>query len=423
MKKFLYMFMAMMASTLIFACSDDKEEPMVPVTISLELPEGVSTSDITEARYTLRDINSSETFSFTDASAIEVRAGLYDVTYTADYTLANGVTSTLRGTKQSVQVATPSTAVSLTVYANIENDDFVIAEIFYTGTQQPTGGQYMGDQYIKLYNNTDHVLYADGITLFESKFLTTSKYEYTPDIMNEAVAVMALYTVPGNGSEHPVQPGEYFLIANNGMDHKSICPNSFDLSGADYEWYDESSNPNFQDIDSPVPNMDKWYATTLTTYSFHNRGFTAIGIARMGTSKDTWLSDYVYDYNYNMVLPAGTFPMSGSAYKVPNNWIVDVVNLGVEAVYEWNVTSPALDMGWTYCGQVDQDKTRYFHSVRRKVLYLKADGTPVLQDTNNSTSDFNPYVIPSLIEEQQSAIDVNGTKCTQRTYDGVMKMN
>ena len=121
-----------------------------------------------------------------------------------------------------------------------------------------------------------------------------------------------------------------------------------------------------------------------------------------------------------MVLPTGTYPMSGKGYRVPNSWVVDVVNCSVESEYQWNVTSPALDMGWTYCGHVDQDKTRYFKAVRRKVLYLREDGTPVLQDTNNSTADFNAEVTPSEIELQKSAIDVNGTRCSTLTYDGVM---
>ena len=38
---------------------------------------------------------------------------------------------------------------------------------------------------IKIYNNTDHVLYADGLTLLESEFTTTIKYNYTPDIMEQ----------------------------------------------------------------------------------------------------------------------------------------------------------------------------------------------------------------------------------------------
>ena len=72
-------------------------------------------------------------------------------------------------------------------------------------------------------------------------------------------------------------------------------------------------------------------------------------------------------------------------YKIPNKWVLDAVNLCVESEYEWNVTSPALDRGWTYCGKVNSDKTRYGKSVRRKVL-----SGITLQDTNDSSVDFLP---------------------------------
>ena len=52
------------------------------------------------------------------------------------------------------------------------------------------------------------------------------------------------------------------------------------------------------------------------------------------------------------------------------------------------------------------------------MLYLK-DGHPFLKDTNNSSEDFNGYVVPSEIERQGTAIDINGNKCTQHTWDGV----
>lgn len=418
------MYFMLAAVTLCFAtaCSDDEPAPS-RLTINLQMPEGIDAASVSGASFKVRNVTNGEESTFTDASGIELRPGLYDLSYTASYVLPNGAKSMLRGAKTSVEVTGATTDISLPVYANIENDDFVIAEIFFTGTLQSTGTQYAGDKYVKLYNNTDHVLYADGITLFESSFMTVSKQEYTPDIMNSDVAVQAVYTVPGSGHDHPVMPGEYFILCDNGMDHRSLCDNSFDLSHADFEWYDESNNPRFPDTDTPVPNLDKWYCYTNTTFSLHNRGFRAFGIARMQVAKEDFLANYTYDYNYTMVLPTGSYPMSGSTYRIPNTWVIDVVNCSVESEYQWNVTSPALDMGWTYCGHVDQDKSRYFKAVRRKVLYLREDGTPVLQDTNNSTADFNAEVTPSEIEMQQSAMDVNGTKCTTLTYDGVMPKN
>ena len=59
---------------------------------------------------------------------------------------------------------------------------------------------------------------------------------------------------------------------------------------------------------------------------------------------------------------------------------------------------------------------------QKKMLYLK-DGRPVLKDTNNSSEDFNSHVTASEIENQGTAIDYLGNKCTQLTWDGVTTRN
>lgn len=76
-----------------------------------------------------------------------------------------------------------------------------------------------------------------------------------------------------------------------------------------------------------------------------------------------------------------------------------------------------LDALW----KIDGDKTRYFRSVRRKLQYLNTDGTMHLQDTNNSTEDFNMECIPSIVEIQHTAIDAQGTKANKETYDGIVE--
>lgn len=328
----------------------------------------------------------------------------------------------LKAARRSIALAKSDTPASIVMqgYNNRVADDLVIAEVFFSGTLQSSGNQYYGDDYVKLYNNTDHVVYADGITLWESKFTTGDKYDYTPDILHEAVTVQALYTVPGSGTDHPVQPGEYFLLADTGIDHRTINPNSFDLSGADFEWYDISTKPDHLDIDSPtVPNLDKWYCYTLSFFVLHNRGLRAYGISRIPVGRDTYLRDCLYTYNYEIISEAGVFPMEQSAFRMPNEWVVDAVCCSVASKYAWNVVDPSIDSGWTHCGTIDKDKTRFFRSVRRKVLYIADNGLPVLKDTNDSGADFNPDCIASEIELQGTAVSPDGLPCTALTYDGV----
>jgi len=408
-----------------YSCSDNDDEQvkLYDVNVTLQLADDVQGLTRSNEKYVFKNVASDRSYEFTTPTGIQLPTGLYDVTYTAEVTMSNGAVSKVRAFKQSVQITETTSSIELQTYNSIDSDDLIIAEIFFPGTLTPAGKQYTGDGYVKLYNNSDHVIYADGLTLFETAYNTAMKYDYTPDIMNEAVSAEAIYTVPGNGTQYPVQPGEYFIMADNAIDHRETNANSFDLSGANVEWYDESSNPKFLDLDNPnVTNMDKWYCYTLTIWALHNRGYHAFGIARIPVDKDTFLANNYYEYSYDIVTSAGTFPMSNDAYKIPNEYVVDVVNCCEKEAFEWIVTSPALDMGWTYVGTTQSDKTRYFHSVRRKMLYLNAEGNPVFKDTNNSTEDFNPYCIASLIEEQGTAMDADGTPCTTKTYDGVTPM-
>ncbi len=423
MKNSFLIYSLLAASSLFTACDDSLSSSLTTgsASIQLSVPTEVEQGTIISEKIDFKNISNGRTYTFTSRSGIDLIIGLYDVDYEAHVQLANGAVSTMQAHVYSVQIAeSGGNVVLLQAYNNIVADDLIISEVFFSGTLQPSGNQYYGDDYVKLYNNTDHVIYADGLTFFESKFTTTEKYEYSPNIMGEAMTVQALYTIPGNGSEHPVAPGEYLLLADTGIDHRVSNPNSFDLSAADFEWYDVSSSPSNLDIDSPtVPNLDKWYCYTLTYFMLHNRGFKAYGIARIPVEKEAYLRDYYYTYDYDMITAAGTFPMSQSSYRLPNDWIVDVVNCSVESDYAWNVCAPQLDCGWTYCGKINKDKTRYFKSVRRKLLYINDSGNPVLKDTNNSSVDFNAECIPSEVELQGTAIDFNGTLCTTLTYDGV----
>ena len=413
----------LLAATLILAACDDKLEgglAMLTPQPQLAMPRGMDGAVVKSETIGVKNVSTGRTTTFSAWQDVTLAAGLYDFSYEAVVAVGEPPEEKhLTAYTPSVAVTTTSSVVPLMVFETVQNDDFIIQEVFFAGTLQQSGNQYYGDDYVKIVNNTDHVLYADGLTLVESKFLTTEKFDYAPDIMEQAMTVQALYTIPGSGRDHPVQPGESLLLCDTGIDHRVANPNSFDLSHADFEWYDVSTQPAYLDIDGPaVENLDKWYCYTLSFFLLHNRGFRAWALARIPIGKEEYLANYRYRYNYIIMNDKGTFPMSQLAYKVPNEWIVDAVNCSVEAEYRWNVTSAALDRGWSYCGTMDKDKTRYFHSVRRKLLYVK-DGRAYFQDTNNSTADFNPYCIASEIENQGTAINADGTPCTQLTWDGV----
>lgn len=372
------------------------------VTIQIDAPQLSEGSVVSQQVLTIHNVTDNSDIEVSPSSKVQLLPGLYDISFQASVATPGQATSRLQGMCQSVAVSGDDMSVTLKVYQSIATDDLIISEIFYAGTLQPSTNPYYGDDYIKLYNNTDHTIYADGLSIVEGKFTTSDKLDCTPNIMDQAMTVQAIYTIPGNGRSVPVLPGHSLLLCDNAMDHRPNNPQSFDLSHADFEWYDVSTSPAHMDIDSPVPNLDKWYCYTKSYWILHNRGLKCYALARIPVDRENYLADYLYTYNYEVVTVAGTFPMSQTAYKLPNQWIVDAVNCSVPSMYAWQTCSALLDCGWTYCGQYNNDSQRYFHSVRRRVLYTDAYGRAVLQDTNNSTKDFEPNAKPSEIELQHT---------------------
>lgn len=285
-------------------------------------------------------------------------------------------------------------------WRNVFPGEFLIEELFYTSNiVEETGSpdRYHGDQYIKITNNTDELLYADGLMVMEAKINSAQDVTYIPDVRPESCGVQAIYVVPGNGTDVPVEPHGSLLIVNNAQNHKATNPNSFDLTGADFEWYDESTNSAYLDVDNPdVPNMDKWFCYTMTVWSMHDRGFCGYCIAMppAGTEMNTYLENYRWEGQYILQTAAGDFTMDvTNAYLVPNSWVLDAVNLSVEEVFYTLSFDTSLDAGYTYCGTTNLDPGRYGKAVIRK-----KDGNGYLVDTNNSASDFTPNTTPSLAE-------------------------
>ena len=73
------------------------------------------------------------------------------------------------------------------------------------------------------------------------------------------------------------------------------------------------------------------------------------------------------------------------ALKLPNEWVLDAVNLGMTNEKQWLPISEKLDAGYAKVADELNDDTRYGKKVVRKSL---SEGSKVLKDSNNSTEDF-----------------------------------
>ena len=387
-------------TTALTSCSEEKNEPvkMSNMSVSCTLPENVSDSEIRNVIIKLKNITSGKISEYkfetmTSSVSIQVEEGLYNIELEADITYSlNGkeVTTAIRGSKESVQIV-GTVNISLETYFHTVKEGFVIAEMFISGTRTPEGESYMGDSYFRILNNSDKTLYADGLCIFESEFQTDMKENYTPDIMNQAITVSTGFMIPGDGQQYPVEPGQSLLICDNAINHKEINPNSFDLSEADFEWWAESSNPDYTDPDNPdVTNLIPIMKASATLWQPHVRGVKAYALAFLNDGEtqltpEQFTTDYYYDFS---VFEEYEIEMEGSGYMLPNSWVVDAVNLSPATGPQWLVTDPSLDKGYASVSSIDFDENRYGKCIRRKV-----DSTnKKLVDTNNSSEDFDSMV-------------------------------
>ena len=397
--KHLKQFLAVaLGLVLLNACKKDNNNgiPTEPlsVTFHLQAPDKVAITQYATLTLTLTELNKNEKVEkvYHNVSSsdfkLELSAGSYEVraagsvNYTQSGTTATGEVAGFVSKIDILTATTYTVPLSLKITPSGEGD-FIIEEIFFAGTATLEGKQYFGDQYIKLYNPTDRVLYADGLVLADSEFLTVTKRDYTPNIMAEAFTAGSMVQIPGTGTQYPVQPGASIVIAEQGINHKENNPNSIDLSKADFENF---YPPKVKDVDGVgVTNNINLYGIFI----FNNRGNRSYVIARF--PEGTATATLQYDYEYKV----GTKLMQRQALKIPNNWIVDAVNLSTKKGFEWIVTAPSLDAGYTYVANDEKDTSRYSKSVRRKVLSEK-NGKPIFKDTNDSTEDFEILTTPTL---------------------------
>lgn len=401
MKQVKLLFLATFTLFLLNSCKKDDGggtvDTSAEVTINLISPEGIEISEFSETTIKFTEINTgtvtNETVT-TSTFTVTLEQGSYEVNVDGNivYTFnSNELEGAVTAYENQVSISQAEESVEIQLTLKSLQNDLIIEEIFFTGTLTPEGDQYYGDQYFKIYNNTDDTLYADGLLLADSAFMTVDQQEYTPDVMSEAFTASAVLKIPGSGQDYPIASGTSIIIAYSAIDHTENNANSINLTSADFEFYYES----LDDVDNPsVPNLINLYDRLIP----HNRGYKSYVIARLpeGVTDETFLAENSYTYNWDFVFNGVTYPMDGDGVKIPNEYIVDAVNLSVESEYQWIVTDASLDSGWTYCGTVDSDANRYGKSVIRKVITSES-GMNILQDTNNSTVDFTPEAAASLL--------------------------
>ena len=391
------------AAFAITACSSDSNEaPEAKTSLKLELkvvPDNIQVKEYKNLTISFKELNSGFTITQelknNNILQVVLPSGTYNITAEGSIVYGDNsgsVEAKVAGVQNGIVINGNETSKTLDLSLKSGNSsDLILEEVFFTGTKTPEGAMYFGDQYFKITNNTDKTLYADGMLLIQSSFMTNEKQDYSPNIVGTALSAGAIIRIPGNGTMYPVKAGESIIIAEDAINHKDFNPSSINLSNANFQIFKEDSD----DIDNPaVPKM----VNVFDKMVIHTQGYYAYALARMpqGMTNEALVAQNSYTYTYNLTIGGDIYPMDGTAVKIPNEWITDAINLSVQDSFQWLVTSPSLDMGWTSVTTFDGDKNRFGKAVRRKVTGKTMDGKNILKDTNNSTTDFEHGVKPSL---------------------------
>lgn len=408
-------FLALIAAVLlaVMACSKDDNVTLVPVSVQVNLPGDDTPIYNPDTKATVGEpaVGFDVTFTNTstqtattvqtDASGIakaNLEEGVYNVTVYGvqlvngkeniyQYNLVNQSVLTPAAGGTSTTLALPSVILEL---ASVSGG-WVIKEVYNSGCRTAEGKSYYADQYICVYNNSDKVLYADSLVLgMSSKFTNDNQNQaYIGQYLPDGVMADLLLQVPGNGREHPVQPGQCFVVANQGLNHIEATNNGSkaDMSRADFEWYDD----NRLDVDVPeVPNMIKLYGYSASINILSTQSNRAYFILRPTGDIDQWMNSL----KTNVVTPSGA---SKEMYMVRSSEIIDGMQMAPKGSALNNPSLPsAVDVGFTYVGVNDGDSGGFLGLVAtRRVKEKTSEGRIILQDTNNSTNDFLPNQDPN----------------------------
>lgn len=387
------------------SCSDGKDDPQTLETsakINIEMPMNIQAKDFKNALVLLTNKTTKTVYSVKEFSKTEkgytaeiknIPVGTYSVLAQGILTYEAGgkeVSIEVNTTNENVQlVENNSNQINLLLNVTTGKEGFVISEIFFRGTQTPKGKPYFADQYIKITNNTSKLMYADSLVIMESAFTNGVKRKYIKDYRNEGFAAGAIYMIPGKGKDVPVKPGETLLLALNGKNHKSVNANSFDLSKADFEFYDISTNNYKDEQNANVKDLERIFTTSASIFVLNMKGNKAYAIGKIQGTIQDFLKNNNYDAQYNNNVNGKL--MTQKAYFLPSAWIIDAVNVDIkDNPHDWNIIPVSMDKGFTYCNDNAKDKSGIGTAVVRKIMNGK------YVDTNNSTEDFIPKAAPTM---------------------------
>ena len=269
--------------------------------------------------------------------------------------------------------------IELTTNLSI-NRDIVIGKIFFAGSKDNNGKNYLAGKYLELYNQSDREVDISG--LYIALMETESTQAYTLENLHEVYAdsvVLAkqVFRIPAD-KPFMVQPGGTVLIVNSAADHTENNDMENDLTSADFEAKDKSGNTR---NNPDVPALELTYSIypSISNLNLLQNGLLSVALFRTDEEVTQWGTTYPYGKTAGFLF-----------LLIPTRTIIDAVEVLPNKTTGIDVSAKrlysTLDAGYAnieaksgYTGEV----------VYRRTAKHADDGHPILMDTNNSSNDFH----------------------------------
>ena len=380
MKK--YLLLAIFAA-IVFSCSDKPDMAKeIMLSIQLILPEGDDV--VAPPSYKIAFKNEYENYYFNitagpDGTAtVRLRPGLYDIIVSA-----RTLTKIYSGGSEKDVIVADENHRNIDIDI-VETGALVFKELYYCGSPPPGGGIYFRDQFYEIYNNSEEMLYVDGlcIAIIYSNLASANQPNWNIENQGNYVFLYQAWQLPGNGTEYPLEPGESIIIcqwATNHITSISGNPNSLDLSSGEFEAIIPGVT-NAIMTDGPPINMKLVFNSQSNMLQW------------LTTVNGAAFVIFFPDATVNFSTPITQVGASARGVPVPVKMIVDAVECVTNAASVQQKRVPLkLDAGAIYVsGQYVKE------SVARKIEETTADGRHIYQDTNNSTEDFEVQKPPVI---------------------------
>ena len=366
-----------------------------PLTINLKTDFAISgLNDFSNLKVTLNNYDEGLIIEKPFATNMSIEGlipGIYDILISGRADKVSGESFLMSGSIEKKALLINNEEIRITA-DGVSVSPLIFAEIYYCGSKTPSNTNWFRDQFYEIYNNSLDVIYLDGLHFANLyPIAATSTLPLWPESDgNRYVYADQIWKVPGKGKDYPLAPGESFVISQFAANHQLDIYNPaspVNCFASEFEF--NMNNQNFPD----QPAYDMVYVFSngkadMTGIQYLTSVFGAAYVIFRIPEGESW--DPVNDPNLQTRNLATT---SATLYgKIPVSYVVD----GVEGVnndtYAQYKRMPAiLDAGFVTVGD-----TYVGQSVARKCIGENPDGTPVLQDTNNSTADFDRNLVPQF---------------------------